>query len=212
MGFRRLHLSFTEYRRRRLAKKVDRLDRLESRTTITEPLSFTGMAISALTGLVRAGFYYPDAGSDALRRLAYARDAANRAARLGTNPIVVHRELLRSIDAIALNHHTGGGSSASAPNAASSASAPPATRTIGSPSMRRRDRVPRMPTACPHPGIRPRDPAAVPPRHLAAAQARLEQSHPPPVGRSRPCDCRHPRLPQAPQAVPPPRCSRLSPG
>ena len=51
MNFRRLHLSFTEYRRRRLAKKVDRLDRLESRTTITEPISFTGMALSAMAGL-----------------------------------------------------------------------------------------------------------------------------------------------------------------
>ena len=37
MGFRRL--SFTERRRRRLAKKVDRLDRLETRNTITEPIS-----------------------------------------------------------------------------------------------------------------------------------------------------------------------------
>ena len=49
MSFRRLRFSFTEYRRRRLAKKVDRLDRLESRTTITEPMSFTGLA-SALSG------------------------------------------------------------------------------------------------------------------------------------------------------------------
>ena len=39
-------LSFTERRRRRLAKQMDRLDRLESRTTITEPVSFTGLALA----------------------------------------------------------------------------------------------------------------------------------------------------------------------
>ena len=63
MNFLRMHLSFTEARRRRLAKKADRLDRLESRTTITEPISFTGMAVSAMGSLVRLGFIYPDTGN-----------------------------------------------------------------------------------------------------------------------------------------------------
>jgi hypothetical protein len=39
MGSHRL--SFTERRQRRLAKKVDRIDRLESTTTITELISIT---------------------------------------------------------------------------------------------------------------------------------------------------------------------------
>ena len=38
-------LSFTENRRRRLAKQLDQF-RLEPRTTITEPISLTGLAIS----------------------------------------------------------------------------------------------------------------------------------------------------------------------
>ena len=55
-----LALSFTEARRRRLAKKVDRLDRLESRTTITEPISFTGLALSAIAGDGAARVHVPE--------------------------------------------------------------------------------------------------------------------------------------------------------
>ena len=43
MGLFRLHVSYTEGRRRRLARKTDQLDRLESRTAVAEPLSFTGL-------------------------------------------------------------------------------------------------------------------------------------------------------------------------
>ena len=59
-GFR---LSFTERRRARLAKQVDRLERLETRNTITEPISFTGMSLSVFRGLAMLGVPQVNGGS-----------------------------------------------------------------------------------------------------------------------------------------------------
>jgi len=51
MIFRRPSImSFTERRRRQLAMKWDRLDRLETRNAITEPISVTGLASLTLRG------------------------------------------------------------------------------------------------------------------------------------------------------------------
>jgi hypothetical protein len=75
MSLFRLHLSFTERRRRKLARKVDHLDRLESRNTITEPISFTGLSISALRSMVQLGIMHPYGASNAPSTLARARDA-----------------------------------------------------------------------------------------------------------------------------------------
>ena len=50
----RIHLSFTERRRRRLALKVDRLDRLEKRSTVT-PFSAFSLAAGAFQGLAQVG-------------------------------------------------------------------------------------------------------------------------------------------------------------
>jgi hypothetical protein len=47
--------SFTEHRRARSALKVDRLDRLQTRNTITEPVSVTGLSVTALRGLALIG-------------------------------------------------------------------------------------------------------------------------------------------------------------
>ena len=121
MGFRRLHLSFTEYRRRRLAKKVDRLDRLESRTTITEPISFTGMALSAMAGLARLGFMYPDGEISALRSLARAKDAAKQAGHSSPKPYAIPAKMLKTIDAIAMGRLAVGGSAGAAARAGSTA-------------------------------------------------------------------------------------------
>jgi len=52
-------ISFTEGRRRRLARQVDRLDRLESRALIVEPLSLTGLSISWLRGVAQLGLISP---------------------------------------------------------------------------------------------------------------------------------------------------------
>ncbi len=70
------HISFTEKRRARLRKAVDRIERLEPRTTITEPISITGLSVSALRGLAQLGVMQVHGGSDALDRLAAARRAA----------------------------------------------------------------------------------------------------------------------------------------
>ncbi len=50
----RIRLSFTERRRRRLALKVDRLDRLEKRSTVT-PFSAFSLAAGAFQGLAQVG-------------------------------------------------------------------------------------------------------------------------------------------------------------
>ncbi len=46
---------FTSRRRRYLAKKVDRLDRLENRTTLTEPISVVGLLMGSLRWLDQLG-------------------------------------------------------------------------------------------------------------------------------------------------------------
>ncbi len=46
----RIRLSFTERRRRRLALKVDRLDRLESRNAVT-PVGATALGLGAIGGM-----------------------------------------------------------------------------------------------------------------------------------------------------------------
>jgi hypothetical protein len=121
MSFRRLHLSFTERRRRRLAKKVDRLDRLESRTTITEPISFTGLAISALRGIVQLGLMSPFGASNAPNPLARAGETAKTAGRVGPKPYALPANLLKSIDAIAVDHVAGSGSTGTASSSSSAA-------------------------------------------------------------------------------------------
>ncbi len=65
--------SFTERRRARLRMQVDRLDRLETRNTITEPVSVTGLSVTALRGLALIGVM----GSDDARSA--AAGAAQRA-------------------------------------------------------------------------------------------------------------------------------------
>ena len=65
MGLFRLHVSYTEGRRRRLARKTDQLDRLESRTAVAEPLSFTGLALASIRGMLQLGFMYPDRANHA---------------------------------------------------------------------------------------------------------------------------------------------------
>ena len=74
------HISFTEKRRARLRKAVDRIDQLEPRTTITEPISVTALSVSALRGLAQLGIIQVHGGSDALGQLAAASRAAKCAA------------------------------------------------------------------------------------------------------------------------------------
>jgi hypothetical protein len=112
MGFR---LSFTESRRR-LAKQVDRLDRLESRTTITEPISFTGLSITALRCLAQLGVTYPNGATSGLVRPAGAARQSRGAA---GDRLIVHGNVLTPIlDFDAWQRAGAAGGSSSAASAA----------------------------------------------------------------------------------------------
>ena len=122
MIFRRPRImSFTERRRRQLAMKWDRLDRLETRNTITEPISVTGLAISTLRGLTLLGTPY--AASNALSGLRRPSDVGTRSGSSGGNPFVFHGNLLEPLPDIGSSRHTGaaGGSSGAAPGTADTA-------------------------------------------------------------------------------------------
>ncbi len=123
MNFR-LRLSFTERRRRMLAKKVDRLDRLEARTTITEPISFTGLSISALRGLVQLGLMSIYGGSNAPSPFVRAKEIEKQAGRAVPKPYAIPAKLLKSIDALALSRHAGGGAGSVASSSTAGSSAP----------------------------------------------------------------------------------------
>jgi hypothetical protein len=111
-------LSFTEKRRRKLALRVARLDRLETRNTITEPISVTALSVSALRGLVQLGIMSADGGHGAALSRALAAQAARQA------QIQARRSAPRLRDALAIDalrlarHHSGGsGGAATAPAA-----------------------------------------------------------------------------------------------
>jgi RHS repeat-associated protein len=106
MGFHRL--SFTERRRRRLAKKAN-LDRLETRNTITEPISITGLLIPAISGLVRLGIMHPNGGSNARSGMMRPTGVARQSGSAGGNPIVIHRDLLKPIPELQPQRAAGAG-------------------------------------------------------------------------------------------------------
>ena len=66
----RRRLSFTERRRARLALKFGRLDRLETRNTMTEPISATAISTGMLRSLAQFGIMQADGGNSALLGLA----------------------------------------------------------------------------------------------------------------------------------------------
>jgi RHS repeat-associated protein len=70
--------SFTEKRRMRLRKAVDRVEKLETRNTITEPVSVTALSIGALRGLYQLGLVEVHGGGEALKTLEIARQAARQ--------------------------------------------------------------------------------------------------------------------------------------
>src|SRR5271157_5622480 len=94
MKFRHFNL---KERRRRLAKKVDRLDRLETRNTITEPISVTGLAISFARGTAIFGFLVPSGGGSAPNGLARPHDDAKQAGPNANKPSDLPRTLLRPL-------------------------------------------------------------------------------------------------------------------
>ncbi len=120
MGLFRLHIGYTERRRRMLRRNVDRLDRLESRTQITEPVSLVEVATNAIRNLIQLGFMYPDSANHALNALAPAKDAAKKSGSSSARPYALPAKLLKSIDALAIGQiaGTGGSSAAEASGAA----------------------------------------------------------------------------------------------
>ena len=76
----RRRLSFTERRRRALALKSAQLDRLETRNTITEPISVTGLSLSAFRGLAQLGIMQADGGNSDLLALAQLSEQAKQLA------------------------------------------------------------------------------------------------------------------------------------
>ena len=62
-------LSFTEKRRAKLARSVAQLDKLETRNTITEPISVLGLSLTAFRGLAQIGLMDPNAMSNGLSGL-----------------------------------------------------------------------------------------------------------------------------------------------
>jgi hypothetical protein len=74
----RRKLSFTEKRRARLAMKFGRLDRLETRNTITEPISVSGLSLSAFSAAANLGIMHADGGNSALLGLAQMAQQARQ--------------------------------------------------------------------------------------------------------------------------------------
>ena len=70
--------SFTEMRRARLAMKWDRLEKLERKNTITEPISVLGLSVSALHGLGQLGIMPADGGNGAMLGRALEAKAASQ--------------------------------------------------------------------------------------------------------------------------------------
>ena len=81
------HVSFTERRRASLRRQVDRLELLELRNTITEPISVLGLSLSAYSGLNRLGIADLRAMSNGLtgspRQHRRSLEAASRPAKPG---------------------------------------------------------------------------------------------------------------------------------
>jgi len=79
-------LSFTEKRRARLRLQVDRLDRLETRNTITEPISVLGLSLSTYSGAARLGLMDINALSGFTPPLQAANQAQRPASHAATAP------------------------------------------------------------------------------------------------------------------------------
>ncbi len=170
-------LSFTERRRRRLAKKVDRLDRLETKNTITEPISISGLAMTAMRGAAQLGFILPNQASNALSGLVRPTDVAKGAGGPASKPIV--RNLLKPLPDIEPGRHTGGAGGSSSAESGTAKSAPKSTSSdwldLNTP--------PAADASDPHgisspwqPAKRPGGGAALPPRGGSSGSAQVRPS------------------------------------
>ena len=127
MGFPRL--SFTERRRRTLAKKSDRLDQLEPRTTMTEPISFTGLSITAISSVVRLGIVTPFETSNAPNPLGRAKAIAKQTGQTASNSLAVTRTLLKPLPDVFIAADTGSNAGAAGSAVATGVREAPPTDT-----------------------------------------------------------------------------------
>ena len=193
----RRRLSFTERRRRALALKSAHLDKLETRNTITEPISVAGLSVTAFRGLAQMGIMTADGGNGEALRLALAAHRAKEAQSHGGHPAAVSRPGAPPDPALPVEHKpatAGGGGGGQAPLAASLAPA-----TANNPTERFTPLAPSTGDSAPAPGIStpwrpakgPGGGAALPPRggsgaanstrvasRASAPAARLPQSTP----------------------------------
>ena len=175
----RLRLSFTEKRRARLAKQVAHLDRLETRNTITEPISVLGLSLSAFRGLVQMGLM----DGNAARSLLSGRVSPGPAPGQGQRP--ARRDVAAATGGLAplpisapIGHPEpaggGGGAAAPTPDGSGPAAKPrhPASESLASPAPdSAADSSPSGISAPWHPARGPGGGAALPPRGGSAAPA-----------------------------------------
>jgi hypothetical protein len=106
-------LSFTERRRNRLALKFGRLDRLETRNTMTEPISITALSLGAFKGLAQFGVMHADGGKSELLGLTQMAQQARQAAAGARHALAVSKNASLLAIGINLKHApqaAGGGS------------------------------------------------------------------------------------------------------
>jgi len=72
-----LRLTYTERRRARMARKFDRLDLLENRTTITEPISLTALSLGGWMAWMQAAAM-PARGAGTASPIAVAQEATGK--------------------------------------------------------------------------------------------------------------------------------------
>jgi hypothetical protein len=111
---------FTSRRRRYLAKKVDRLDRLETRNTMTEPISVVGLMLGSMRWLEQLGLVDRSVLGNPLSGLAQPGQAAAKVQQQAMKPPAAPD----SSDSIMAGRQLGGSTRAGGGGAAPEALAP----------------------------------------------------------------------------------------
>ena len=190
----RRRLSFTERRRRALALKMRHLDKLETRNTITEPISVAGLSVTAFRGLAQMGIMTADGDNGEALRLALAAHRAKEAESHGGHPAAVSRPGAPPDPALPVEHKpaAGGGGAGRHHLRPAWRRRRRITQPNASRRWRRRPAIPRRHTASARRGGRRKGPAAAPPCRPAAGRERRT----PPGSRAgrqhRPPDCPNP--------------------
>ena len=109
----RHRISFTEKRRRKLARKSS-LERLELRNTMTEPISVAALSVSAMRGLAQMGIMSADGGNGAALRIAQAAQQAKEAQGQARRTLAAPQRDSIAIASASLSRRPAGGSGGAA--------------------------------------------------------------------------------------------------